>query len=226
MILNENYSYSIKEASEVTKITGRTLTRLAVKLNKEKIDGRYLLEGFELIKYLNSKKIDFVNYNDLLKNNEALKTENRQLTDIVKELTEDVYLITGKLSVLEEKNTQLKTENGQLKTQRTLDLEILENENSELKTHLKEDVPHQEKLKSAIQLITLEAMEKGLSYKVFTDEEYQDLIGTISSVDFQTKQVEYLKGRVEKQDAVLKKLVDQTTQRNFIEAKEKGYDKD
>ena len=68
-------------------------------------------------------------------------------------------------------------------------------------------------------------MEQNVQHKVFTDEEYQDLIGTISEVDFQTKQVEYLKGRVEKQDSILKELVDQVTQRNFLEAKEKGFDK-
>ena len=89
---------------------------------------------------------------------------------------------------------------------------------------LAEEIPHQEKLKRAIQLITLEAMEQGLNHKVFTEIEYQDLIGTISEVDFQKEQVQYLRGRVEKQDEVLKKLVNQVSERNYIEAKEKGFD--
>jgi hypothetical protein len=71
----------------------------------------------------------------------------------------------------------------------------------------------------------MEAMEQNVQHKIFSDEEYQDIIGTISEVDFQKEQVNYLRGRVEKQDAILQKLVDQTQQRNFIEAKEKGFDK-
>jgi uncharacterized protein (UPF0335 family) len=67
-------------------------------------------------------------------------------------------------------------------------------------------------------------MEQGLNHKVFTEIEYQDLIGTISEVDFQKEQVQYLRGRVEKQDEVLKKLVNQVSERNYIEAKEKGFD--
>ena len=97
-------------------------------------------------------------------------------------------------------------------------------ENGELKSKLSEEIPHQEKLKKAIELITLEAMHKGVQHKIFTDEEYQDIIGTITEVDFQKEQVQYLRGRVEKQDEILNKLVKQAEQRNFIEAKEKGFD--
>ena len=90
---------------------------------------------------------------------------------------------------------------------------------------LSEEVPHQQKLKEAIQLITLEAMEQNVMHKVFTDEEYNDIIGTIAEVEFQTKQVEYLKNRVEKQDEILSSLTRQIQQRNYIEAKDKGFDK-
>ena len=69
-------------------------------------------------------------------------------------------------------------------------------------------------------------MEQNVQHKVFTDEEYNDIIGTLSEVEFQTKQVEYLKGRVEKQDGILQELAQQMSQRNFIEAKEKGFDKE
>lgn len=74
-------------------------------------------------------------------------------------------------------------------------------------------------------MITLEAMEQNVQHKIFSEEEYQDIIGTITEVDFQKEQVNYLRGRVEKQDIVLQKLVNQAQQRNFIEAKEKGFDK-
>jgi len=104
------------------------------------------------------------------------------------------------------------------------ELENLKKENAELKTQLKEDIPHQDKLKKAIQLITIEAIEKGWTHKVFTENEYQDLIGTISEVEFQTEQVQYLRTRVEKQDLILNQLVKQVSERNYIEAKEKGLD--
>ena len=101
----------------------------------------------------------------------------------------------------------------------------LKEENKNLKLELTKDIPHQDKLKKAIQLITLEAMEQGITHKVFSDDEYQDIIGTLSEVDFQKEQVQYLRERVEKQDTILNKLVQQVSERNFIEAKEKGLDR-
>jgi len=68
-------------------------------------------------------------------------------------------------------------------------------------------------------------LEQNVQHKIFTDEEYQDIIGTITEVDFQKEQVQYLRSRVEKQDEILNKLVNQVSERNFIEAKEKGLDK-
>ena len=90
---------------------------------------------------------------------------------------------------------------------------------------LKSDVPHQEKVKEAVRLITLEAMEQGVTHKIFTEDEYNDIIGTIAEVGFQTKQVKYLKGRVEKQDEMLQEISAQIRERNFIEAKDKGHHK-
>jgi hypothetical protein len=74
-------------------------------------------------------------------------------------------------------------------------------------------------------------MEQNVTHKIFSDEEYNDLIGTISEVDFQKEQVNYLRNRVEKQDEVLTRLIEQVeastkiiTQQNFLTAKEKGFD--
>ena len=47
----------------------------------------------------------------------------------------------------------------------------------------------------------------------------------MAEVNFQTKQVEYLKGRVEKQDEMLQEISAQIRERNFIEAKDKGHHK-
>ncbi len=123
------------------------------------------------------------------------------------------------VQILEKEIENLRNERDYLKEKYDTDV-------AELKAELYKDIPHQQKLKEAIQLITLEAMEQNVQHKVFTDEEYNDIIGTISEVEFQTKQVEYLKSRVEKQDGILQELAQQMSQRNFVEAKEKGFDKE
>ena len=46
-----------------------------------------------------------------------------------------------------------------------------------------------------------------------------------TQVGFQKEQVQYLRGRVEKQDDILKQLQETIRERNFIEAKDKGYHK-
>ena len=126
---------------------------------------------------------------------------------------------------------ELKNLRLEIKEKENLILE-LQQENNRLKEQLSEEIPHQEKLKKAIQLITLEAMEQGVQHKVFSEQEYQDLIGTISEVDFQKEQVQYLRNRVERQDDILNKLVEQSAntiaerrERNYIEAKDKNLDK-
>ena len=147
------------------------------------------------------------------------------------------YLITEKhINDWQTKSNETKsnevsqTTNEQIKKLQK-ELQELKEENKILKQQLKEDVPHQEKLKQAIQLITLEAMEQNVQHKIFTEEEYNDIIGTISEVDFQKEQVQYLRNRIEKQDDMLLKLSEsledslkEKLQRNFIEAKEKGFD--
>ena len=202
MDLKDSGFYSIAEASRLIGVNTRRLQRIAKKLNLRLIDGRYLFTGKQLKEILLSDT-----------------TPTRQATNntTIKKSVLESDISSGDLDII----TNLKTVLNELKC--TLN-EVLE-ENRILKEKLSEEVPHQEKLKQAIQLITLEAMEQGVSHKIFTETEYQDLIGTISEVDFQKEQVQYLRGRVEKQDEVLKKLVNQVSERNYIEAKEKGFDK-
>ena len=201
MDLKDSGFYSISEASKLIGVSTRKLQRIAKKLNLRLIDGRYLFTGSQLKEIL---------LNDT--------TPTRQATDNLTLKTSDLKgdISSNDLDII----TNLKNVLNTLKT--TLN-ETLQ-ENKILKEKLSKEIPHQEKLKEAIQLITLEAMEQGLNHKVFTEIEYQDLIGTISEVDFQKEQVQYLRSRVEKQDEVLKKLVNQVSERNYIEAKEKGFD--
>lgn len=85
---------------------------------------------------------------------------------------------------------------------------------------------YQTKLREAIELITIEAMRQGVTHKIFSDEEYQDIIGTLDRVEQQQEQVQYLRKRIEQQDDYLQKLLKSIEQRNFIEAKEKNFDKE
>ena len=201
MDLKDSGFYSIAEASRLIGVSTRKLQRKAKKLNLRLIDGRYLFTGKQLKEIL---------LNDTTPTRHTTNNTTTEKSVLKGDISsEDLDIIT-----------YLKTALNELKS--TLN-EVLE-ENKILKEKLSKEVPHQEKLKQAIQLITLEAMEQGVSHKIFTETEYQDLIGTISEVDFQKEQVQYLRGRVEKQDEVLKKLVNQVSERNFIEAKEKGFD--
>lgn len=113
------------------------------------------------------------------------------------------------------------------------EIESLKAENKELKNNLKKhpNLTHREQLEKAIELITIEAVKKGLNHRVFTDSEYDEMVGTLAQVDNQEEQINYLRKRVEKQDEVLNKLANtvaeqlaEKRERNFIEAKEKGLD--
>jgi len=221
MIIDENGSYSIRDASEVTGINGRTLTRLAVRLGIEKIDNRYIFKGSDLIKYLEKTEVEVINYDDVLKELDTTKTQNFKLERKVKTLEDSVKTLTESNLEL---NQIIKEKDG-VYTLKSDEVHKLKQKLVERTAYLTSDIPHKEKLKEAIRLITLEAMEQGVTHKIFSEDEYDDIIGTMAEVNFQTKQVEYLKGRVEKQDEMLQEISAQIRERNFIEAKDKGHHK-
>lgn len=95
----------------------------------------------------------------------------------------------------------------------------------------KEEEGKEKKLKEAISLLSEEARKKGLTYRLFTDEEWSEIISNTTVIEHQNRQIElhqeqiqYLRKRIEKQDEVLGNISRYLEQRNFIEAKEKGYD--
>jgi hypothetical protein len=227
MVINENAVYSIKEATSLLGINSRTLTRLAVKLNIQKIDNRYIFKGIDLINYLKNKDKEVFNYKDVLKDLDTSQTRLDKLQREVKTLSDAVKLLT----IDNDELKKIIEEKDKLFSKKSDEAHQLKQKLIDKTNYMTSDIPHKEKLKEAIQLITLEAMEQNYTHKIFTDEEYDDLIGTISEVDFQKEQVNYLRNRVEKQDEVLTKLIAQVeastkiiTQQNFIEAKEKGFD--
>ena len=200
------YSIADIQLKGFSSLSEREMQRYSKNNGLKRIDRRYIFTGHQLTEM-----------NEFYRS-KADKKKMRQ--DLREEL---------RLKKLEKENTFDAVVNSKIEGHNTevYDKEInrLRKENEELRKKLSEEVPHQQKLKEAIQLITLEAMEQNVQHKIFSEEEYQDIIGTISEVDFQKEQVNYLRGRVEKQDVVLQKLVNQVSERNFIEAKNKGYDK-
>ena len=221
MIINENGAYPIKEASELTGINARTLSRLAVKLGIEKIDNRYIFKGSDLTKYLEKTEVEVINYDEILEELDTTRTQNLKLSNKVKTLESSVKTLTQNNLEL---NQIIKEKDGVYR-KKSDEVHSLKQKLVERTAYLTSDIPHKEKLKEAIRLITLEAMEQGVTHKIFSEDEYDDIIGTMAEVNFQTKQVEYLKSRVEKQDEMLQEISSQIRQRNFIEAKEKGLDK-
>ena len=211
MSLKLDALYSIKETATHVDMSERMLQMYAKKNNFQKIDNRYLFNGHQI--------------KDLITKRNEKRTKksisSNKVSEELNELRKDILIHKQKHNLLVSENEKLKTK-----------LSKLLSENEDLKSKLSKKVPHQQQLRKAIELITLEAMKQGVQHKVFTDEEYNDLIGTISEVDFQKEQVQYLRSRVEKQDAILNKLVQQSAdaiaekrESNFIYAKEKGFDK-
>jgi hypothetical protein len=94
MVINENAVYSIKEATSLLGINSRTLTRLAVKLNIQKIDNRYIFKGIDLINYLKTKDKEVFNYKDVLKDLDTSQSRLDKLQREVKTLSDSVKLLT------------------------------------------------------------------------------------------------------------------------------------
>ena len=230
MDIKDDHLYTIKEGVKLTGILHRTLTRKASKLGATKIDGRFLLSGHQ-IKELIKKQARKQAHLDKLDSQalDSLDKRQEKKTEKINEAEQNYYVeIEKNKLIIAELKSELSLREIERKEMQGLK-DLIEKQAQmilELKNQLKDEIPHQVKLKNAIQLITLEALDQGVMHKIFTDEEYNDIIGTISEVDFQKEQVQYLRGRVEKQDEVLKKLVQQTSERNYIEAKEKGFDKE
>jgi len=95
------------------------------------------------------------------------------------------------------------------------EIEALKLENAQLKKPMD--------LKAAIDIITIEAARQGVQHRIYSNEEFEELIGTIALSENQEEQIQYLRNRIEKQDAALISIAKQVEQRNYIEAMDKGY---
>jgi len=189
--------YTITEASKYADIPIRTVQRLCKKNRLEMKDGRYIITGAQIKEWKQSRQKRTPNVTPR-HDNATVGATQKQGTQNTKELQEQINSLQKQLQEL--KATKRNT------TTRTV-----------------EAGTHQEKLKRAIELITIEAMEQGVTHKIFTEEEYQDVIGTLETVSYQEEQINYLRNRIEKQDEYLQKLFKTLEQRNYIEAKDKGH---
>ena len=217
-------TYSVQEASEILGIPTRTVHYNCKRDKVRKVSNKYQITQKLLDAWTDKKNNQSQHYAQLAK----LREEMLLLVEEKKEV--ETNLLHAEQQIKQHLEHQEEQKNHEQEQSEKYNLLLAENE--ALKSKLSKKVPHQEQLQKAIELITLEAMKKGVQHKVFTDEEYNDLIGTISEVDFQKEQVQYLRARIEQQDETLMNLSKQLTagqeiqqQRNYIEAKEKGFDK-
>ena len=131
MDLKDNGFYSISESSKLIGVSTRKLQRIAKKINLRLIDGRYLFTGSQLKEIL---------LNDTTTTRQATNNTSLETSDLKGDISSnDLDIITNLKSVLNELKSTLN--------------ETLE-ENKILRAKLSEEIPHQEKLKEAIQLIT------------------------------------------------------------------------
>jgi hypothetical protein len=138
MDIKKDALYSIKEASDFTLWSIRKLQRYAKKKKIRKIDNRYLFTGHAIEEIILSKS----GLND--KATETTLNDTGGYTTTVEPFTV--------LEILENEIKNLRNERDYLKEKYETDI-------AELKAELTKDIPHQQKLKEAIQLITLEAMD-------------------------------------------------------------------
>ena len=203
MDIKKNGFYNIRDTADLTKWDKRKLQRYAKKEGIKKIDRMYLFYGYQIEKVLLLKSGLSDNVTTTTDNDKGEKTTEKD-ENVLEILNKEIENLRNERDYLNEKyNT----------------------DTAALKSQLTKDIPHQDKIREAVRLITIEAMEQNQTHRIFSNEEYNDIIGTIAEVDFQTKQVEYLKGRVEKQDKMLQEISAQIRERNFIEAKDKGHHK-
>ena len=249
MTIKKEAVYTIKEAHDILGIHPKKLNRIAVKNNLHKIDNRYLFTGEFLIKYFNltdvqeSLKVS----KDVQESETEINNLQDQLTEVNTELekTQDelsqIDLLLREYKVIEV-NDDTENEAGEFFTviglkkyleapaepspepspQLDLEVESLKAENEKLKSEINEYKNNtQLNLKQAIELITIEAAKQDVTHKIFTNEEFEEIIGTMALSESQIKEINYLRNRIEKQDEILMSLAKSIQERNLIEAVEK-----
>ena len=216
MDIKEELIYTLKEASNLTGLHPRKLNRIAVKHNIKKIDNRYLFDGLFLINYLKTMDLTASNFVKGLSNVSKDLYAEKSFKDKLF-LKEDLISKDNEIKLLQQEIEYLKNHK-----QTSIEVQALESEIIDLKKELEQVKSLNQNsdidLNKAIDIITLEASRQNVLHKIFTNEEFEDIIGTFALSESQENQINYLRNRIEKQDQMLINLAKQIEQRNYIEA--------
>ena len=209
MDINDDHLYTIKESSEKTGIAERTLSRIALKENIRKIDGRYLFTGSQL-----KSKIERKNLLKSKKENLSPTARHSPLSSPKNDSDVEALIIENSDLKIEIEN--LKEELSQYDIADDERLEVFTQEMYEVfETRLLEWKEQNEKIKSQQKLF--DAKEKGLN----------DVVELLKDQSEHYKnQFNYQKEQSTRILDMHEQLIKTIQQNNYIEAKSKGYDKD
>ena len=209
MDINDDHLYTIKESSEKTGIAERTLSRIALKENVRKIDGRYLFTGSQL-----KSQIERKNLLKSKKENPSPHPRHSPLSSPKNDSDVEALIIENSDLKIEIEN--LKEELSQYDIADDERLEVFTQEMYEVfETRLLEWKEQDAKIKSQQKLF--EAKEKGLNNVV-------ELLKDQS--EHYLNQFNYQKEQSTRILDMHEQLIKTIQQNNYIEAKSKGYDKD
>ena len=102
MILKDDFVYTIKEASDMTGVSTRTLSRIAKKHNLKKIDNRYLFNGSFILKVFADELKDLARLGeDLAKDGEGLAKDNNAKDIEIAALKKEIEILKSNLQEYE-----------------------------------------------------------------------------------------------------------------------------
>lgn len=206
-------TYSVKEAAKELNTYTRKIQRFCTRDRVRKLNNKYLITEDLLIFWKNELSEPATKIKSVAtKIKKPATCRDMSQLDIevesLKEKIKELDLMVLNLDFLNTKNKErIKQLEKQLQDQK-------ENSKKELQINLK----------NAIEIVSNEAVKQGVTHKIFTNEEFEDIIGTIALSEHQEEQIQYLRNRISKQDEALISIAKQVEQRNYIEAMEKGFD--
>jgi len=200
MILKDDFVYTIKEASDMTGVSTRTLSRIAKKHNLKKIDNRYLFNGSFILKVFADELKDLARLGeDLAKDGEGLAKDNNTKDIEIAALKKEIEILKSNLQEYEISDDEV--------------LEIFTKDDYKLfETRLIEWRYQQKEIEqkaSEIQDIKTRGKEDVAHYK--------------NLFEYQRKQSDRILEMHEKLIVTIGEQTQNSIQRNHIEAKDKNY---
>jgi hypothetical protein len=200
MILKDDFVYTIKEASDMTGVSTRTLSRIAKKHNLKKIDNRYLFNGSFILKVFADELKDLARLGeDLAKDGEGLAKDNNAKDIEIAALKKEIEILKSNLQEYEISDDEV--------------LEIFTKDDYKLfETRLIEWRYQQKEIEqkaSEIQDIKTRGKEDVAHYK--------------NLFEYQRKQSDRILEMHEKLIVTIGEQTQNSIQRNHIEAKDKNY---